>query len=201
MSKYLRCRLIWNTMTSMTAILRARGDGESDRYPSKPEVTAMAKRIVQYYPMLQDKGSKKTSWVTVYAQPYKRLQNVRSPQKTSPDGAHTKKRRVRRDTDDSSDSTVILDCSSDGYSSSISGSKEREIDSPDTENRAAMATWSSPQAFSNKPSDVSSPYSDSLAGTAGDTRGASCPQLRHCPPSPPDPAGVWRPGWASNSWQ
>lgn len=27
----------------------------------------------------------------------------------------------------------------------------------------------------------------SSPGTAGDTRGASCPQLRCCPPSPPDP--------------
>ena len=63
MSKDLRCRLIRNTMTSMIAILRAKGDAESDRYPSKPEVTAMAKRIVQYYPMLQDVG-KKNAWVS-----------------------------------------------------------------------------------------------------------------------------------------
>lgn len=56
MSKELRCRLIRNTMTSMIAILRAKGDGESHRYPSKPEITAMAKRIVLYYPMLQDQG-------------------------------------------------------------------------------------------------------------------------------------------------
>lgn len=67
----------------------------------------------------------------------------------------------------------------------------------------------------------------SSPGTAGDTRGASCPQLRCCPPSPPDPehrhnassqtsrqatdrrgqrgirrayrpAGVWRPGTAAS---
>ncbi|KAL6484017.1 hypothetical protein MHYP_G00088900 [Metynnis hypsauchen] len=83
MSKDLRCRLIRNTMTSMIAILRAKGDG--DRYPSKPEVTAMAKRIVLYYPMLQDRDlSSKNAWVTVYTQLYKRLQNVRSPQKTNP---------------------------------------------------------------------------------------------------------------------
>lgn len=63
MSKELRCRLIRNTMTSMIAILRAKGDGESHRYPSKPEITAMAKRIVQYYPMLQDQGIKNT-WVS-----------------------------------------------------------------------------------------------------------------------------------------
>lgn len=81
MSKELRCRLIRNTMTSMIAILRAKGDGESHRYPSKPEITAMAKRIVQYYPMLQDQGIKNT-WVTVYTQLNKRLQNVRSPPKS-----------------------------------------------------------------------------------------------------------------------
>lgn len=63
MSKELRCRLIRNTMTSMIAILRAKGDGESHRYPSKPEITAMAKRIVLYYPMLQDQGIKNT-WVS-----------------------------------------------------------------------------------------------------------------------------------------
>lgn len=63
MSKDLRCRLIRNTMTSMIAILRANGDGESHKYPSKPEITAMAKRIVQYYPMLQDQGIKNT-WVS-----------------------------------------------------------------------------------------------------------------------------------------
>ncbi|KAL6473701.1 hypothetical protein MHYP_G00172620 [Metynnis hypsauchen] len=61
MSKDLRCRFIRNTMTSMIAILRAKGDG--DRYPSKPEVTAMAKRIVLYYPMLQDRDlSSKNAW-------------------------------------------------------------------------------------------------------------------------------------------
>lgn len=62
MSKDLRCRLIRNTMTSMIAILRAKGDRDSHRYPSKPEITAMAKRIVLYYPMLQDQGHH--TWVS-----------------------------------------------------------------------------------------------------------------------------------------
>jgi len=56
MSKELRCRLIRNTMTSMIAILRPKGDVESHRFPLKPEITAVAKRIVLYYPMLQDQG-------------------------------------------------------------------------------------------------------------------------------------------------
>ena len=64
MSKDLRCRLIRNTMTSMIAILRATGGGESDRYPSKTEITAMAKTAVLYYHMLQDRHLKNT-WVSV----------------------------------------------------------------------------------------------------------------------------------------
>ncbi|KAM3607385.1 uncharacterized protein V6R79_006749 [Siganus canaliculatus] len=130
MSKELRCRLIRNTMTSMIAILRARGDQGSDRYPSKPEITAMAKQIVQYYPMLQDQGLKNT-WVTVFSQLYKRLQNVRSPQKRKPDGSHSKSSKMRRveqphDSDEieSTDSTVILDRSTEG-SSSDSDNKKR----------------------------------------------------------------------------
>lgn len=54
MSKELRCRLVRNTVTSMISILRASHQGEEFQYPSKHEVTAMAKRLVEYYPMLQD---------------------------------------------------------------------------------------------------------------------------------------------------
>ncbi|XP_013865064.1 uncharacterized protein LOC106518350 [Austrofundulus limnaeus] len=136
MSKELRCHLIRNTMTSMIAILRAKGDAESHRYPSKPEITAMAKRIVLYYPMLQDQGLK-NSWVTVFAQLTKRLQNVRSPQKQSQSGRQSKspcsssKRRhldEPYDTDEaiSSDSTIILDQSTD-ETSTDSGSNDKEF--------------------------------------------------------------------------
>lgn len=55
MSKELRCRLVRNTVTSMVSILRASQQGEMVRYPPKHEVTAMAIKIVEYYPMLQDK--------------------------------------------------------------------------------------------------------------------------------------------------
>lgn len=55
MSKELRCRLVRNTVTSMISILRASQQGEDFRYPSKHEVTAMAKKLVEYYPMLWDK--------------------------------------------------------------------------------------------------------------------------------------------------
>ncbi|KAJ8333940.1 hypothetical protein SKAU_G00412590 [Synaphobranchus kaupii] len=130
MSKDLRCRLIRNTMTSMIATLRAKGNEESDRYLSKPEITAMAKRIVLYYPMLQDRDpNNKNTWVTVYAQLYKRLQNVRSPQKTIPGGKHAKKRRLGQPSDsdelDSSDLTIILDCTSEGRSTPNSSRNER----------------------------------------------------------------------------
>ncbi|XP_044031050.1 uncharacterized protein LOC122866018 [Siniperca chuatsi] len=134
MSKELRCRLIRNTMTSMIAILRAKGDRDSHRYPSKPEITAMAKRIVLYYPMLQDQGHH--TWVTVYSQLYKRLQNVRSPQKRTPDGRHskssTKRRCLEQPTDidemDSSDSTIILDGSTEGSGSPGSDPKESDLE-------------------------------------------------------------------------
>ncbi|XP_046714702.1 uncharacterized protein LOC124392061 [Silurus meridionalis] len=83
LSKELRCRLVRNTMTNMVSILRATVEAEDVRYPSKEEITAMAKRLVEYYPMLQDKpGGSKHSWVTLFRQLYKRLQNIRSPQRT-----------------------------------------------------------------------------------------------------------------------
>ncbi|KAI7789478.1 hypothetical protein IRJ41_007726 [Triplophysa rosa] len=57
LSKELRCRLVRNTVTSMISILRASLQGKEVRYPPKHEVTAMAKRIVEYYPILQDKDN------------------------------------------------------------------------------------------------------------------------------------------------
>ncbi|KAJ8414966.1 hypothetical protein AAFF_G00024890 [Aldrovandia affinis] len=51
LSKELLCRLIRNTMTNMISIARAT---EDSRYPSKHEVNAMAKRLVEYYPMIKD---------------------------------------------------------------------------------------------------------------------------------------------------
>ncbi|KAM9456716.1 uncharacterized protein Hap1MRO34_018113 [Clarias gariepinus] len=168
MSKELRCRLIRNTMTSMIAILRAKGDRESHRYPSKPEITAMAKRIVLYYPMLQDQGLH--TWFTVYRQLYKRLQNVRSPQKTNPDGRHSKSSTKRRcleqstDTDEmgSSDSTIILDLSTEESGSPRSDGKESELEGKRRSQslpEEAPSTLSSPDA--NKSADVDSPDTSS----------------------------------------
>lgn len=50
LSKELFCRLIRNTMTNMISIARAT---EDSRYPSKHEVNALAKRLVEYYPMIK----------------------------------------------------------------------------------------------------------------------------------------------------
>ncbi|CAL8348899.1 unnamed protein product [Boreogadus saida] len=148
MSKELRCRLIRNTMTSMISILRAKGDGESHRYPSKPEITA--KTIVRYYPMLQDQDLH--TWLTVYAQLNKRLQNVRSPKKRTPDWRHSKSSTKRRcleqpsDMDEmgSSDSTIILERStegsdSQGSESQLEANKSADVDSPDSYSPAILA--------------------------------------------------------------
>ncbi|KAJ8408719.1 hypothetical protein AAFF_G00253540 [Aldrovandia affinis] len=60
LSKELLCRLIRNTMTNMISIARAT---EDSRYPSKHEVNAMAKRLVEYYPMIKDRSSSSnTEW-------------------------------------------------------------------------------------------------------------------------------------------
>ncbi|KAM4591916.1 uncharacterized protein PAE49_019527 [Odontesthes bonariensis] len=95
MSKELRCRLVRNTATSMISILRASQQGEEVRYPSKHEVTAMARKLVEYYPMLQDKD-KTMKHMSIYKNLHKRLQNVKSPHKRqgpTPERSRTKKRR------------------------------------------------------------------------------------------------------------
>lgn len=60
LSKELFCRLIRNTMTNMISIARAT---EESRYPTKHEVNAMAKRLVEYYPMIKDRSSN-SEWVS-----------------------------------------------------------------------------------------------------------------------------------------
>ncbi|KAG7456399.1 hypothetical protein JOB18_013551 [Solea senegalensis] len=119
MSKELRCRLVRNTVTSMISILRASQQGEEVRYPSKHELTAMARRLVEYYPMLQDKGNT-VKHMTIYNNLHKRLQNIKSPQKRqgpTPERGQTKKRRSidfstidqeEYDADSSGGSTIIL---------------------------------------------------------------------------------------------
>lgn len=66
LSKELRCRLIRNTITSMISIKRAaRGDFQ---YPCSRELTVMAKRLIEYYPMLRDRSAAgQAEWVGGYA--------------------------------------------------------------------------------------------------------------------------------------
>ncbi|TKS64929.1 hypothetical protein D9C73_027721 [Collichthys lucidus] len=95
MSKELRCRLVRNTVTSMISILRASHQGEELRYPSKHEVTAMAKRLVEYYPMLQDEDES-IKHMSMYSYLQKRILNVKTPQKKQgprPERSSSTKRR------------------------------------------------------------------------------------------------------------
>ncbi|CAL8326037.1 unnamed protein product [Boreogadus saida] len=78
MSKDLFCRLIRNTVTSMVAILHASSSCQEQMYPSKIEIRAVAEKIVDYYPMLQDSNM---PYLTVYSKMYKRVQNIKSPRK------------------------------------------------------------------------------------------------------------------------
>ncbi|XP_034417544.1 uncharacterized protein LOC117750430 isoform X2 [Cyclopterus lumpus] len=113
LSKELFCRLIRNTMTNMISIARAT---EDSRYPTKHEVNAMAKRLVDYYPMIKD-GSSNNEWEHVAKKLMKRLSNVRSPKKAK--GPPSKKPRQEVSSDvattdydeDSSTSTIILEWS------------------------------------------------------------------------------------------
>ena len=65
LSKDLFCRLIRNTVTSMVAILRASSSCQEQMYPSKREIQAVAEKIVDYYPMLQD--SSNTPYVSAFS--------------------------------------------------------------------------------------------------------------------------------------
>lgn len=64
----------------MLAIKRANGD--DFKYPCPQELTAMAKRLIEYYPMLRDRSSPSTpEWELVKKQLLKRVQNVTTPKK------------------------------------------------------------------------------------------------------------------------
>ncbi|XP_034069804.1 uncharacterized protein LOC117544657 [Gymnodraco acuticeps] len=66
LSKDLRCRLIRNTVTSMLSIKRAAGDDFN--YPCSRELTVMAKRLIEYYPMLRDRSqTSRAEWVCHYS--------------------------------------------------------------------------------------------------------------------------------------
>ncbi|KAM7423435.1 hypothetical protein PAMA_011140 [Pampus argenteus] len=77
-------------MTNMISIARAT---EDCRYPTKHEVNAMAKRLVDYYPMIKGQASN-SEWEHVAKKLMKRLSNVRSPRKAKgpPSNKHDKTR-------------------------------------------------------------------------------------------------------------
>lgn len=132
LSKELFCRLIRNTMTNMISIARAL---QESRYPSKHEVDSMAKRLVEYYPMLKDNRH-------VAKRLMKRLSNVKSPKKAS---TPSKRRRLTFEKGDSSDfdgdstsssqaSTIILEKSPTTTSTpepSHESSEDEAVSSPD----------------------------------------------------------------------
>ncbi|TKS65151.1 hypothetical protein D9C73_028325 [Collichthys lucidus] len=116
MSKELRCRLVRNTVTSMISILRASHQGEELRYPSKHEVTAMAKRLVEYYPMLQDEDES-IKHMSMYSYLQKRILNVKTPQKKQGPRPERSSSTKRRHTDFSpSDQVEDYDADSSGGS-------------------------------------------------------------------------------------
>ncbi|XP_076853654.1 uncharacterized protein LOC143508959 [Brachyhypopomus gauderio] len=81
LSKELRCRLIRKTVTNMISVLRATVDDFA--YPSKHDIIAMARRLVEYFPMLRDRSVFcKFEWETVTRLLMKRLENVRTPRKS-----------------------------------------------------------------------------------------------------------------------
>nr|XP_020465275.1 uncharacterized protein LOC109965537 isoform X2 [Monopterus albus] len=134
LSKDLHCRLIRNTVTSMISIKRAAGDGF--QYPCTRELIVMAKRLIEYYPMLRDKSAASgAEWEPVKKQLLKRLQNVTTPKKKQ--GATPSSKRPRSlsfqssqetstdETDESTSSTLILGRSSH---SRCSTSEAEELD-------------------------------------------------------------------------
>ncbi|XP_056232240.1 uncharacterized protein LOC130169474 [Seriola aureovittata] len=98
-------------MTNMISIARAT---EDSRYPTTHEVNAMAKRLVEYYPMIKDRSSN-SEWEHVAKKLRKRLSNVRSPRKAKGPPSKKPLQEVSSDvstTDydgDSSAPTIILE--------------------------------------------------------------------------------------------
>ncbi|XP_076603233.1 uncharacterized protein LOC143330488 [Chaetodon auriga] len=127
LSKELRCRLIRNTVTSMISIKRAAGD--DFQYPCSRELTVIAKRLIEYYPMLRDRSAAgRAEWESVKKQLLKRVQNV-TPAKKKQGATPSRKRRrgisfessssleSSADDTESNTSTIILERSPQASSS------------------------------------------------------------------------------------
>ncbi|CAM4598803.1 unnamed protein product [Leuciscus chuanchicus] len=96
-----------NTVTNMVSIMRA--SSTDFMYPSKNDVLAMAKRLVDYYPMLRDDSVNcKHISDSIFKQLMKRLQNIRTPKKKQgPTPQRKKKRRLDFDYDGDSSSCTL----------------------------------------------------------------------------------------------
>ncbi|KAI4796470.1 hypothetical protein KUCAC02_026972 [Chaenocephalus aceratus] len=146
LSKDLRCRLIRNTVTSMISIKRAAGDDFN--CPCSRELTVMAKRLIEYYPMLRDRSqTSRAEWQTVKKQLLKRIQNVTTPKKKQ--GSTPSRKRPRSlsfqsshetstdETDESTASTLILERSPPSRCSAPEAEQlcASETESPQTQAR------------------------------------------------------------------
>ncbi|KAK7127285.1 hypothetical protein R3I94_018472 [Phoxinus phoxinus] len=127
LSKELFCRLIRNTMTNMISIARASSDDY--KYPTKHEVLAMAKRLVEYYPMIKDKSTGSShEWDTVAKKLIKRLSNIRSPVKAK----HPPSKRARVDEEPSA--AVASDCDAESSASTLHLSSPSKSSTPRQDN-------------------------------------------------------------------
>ncbi|XP_056121570.1 uncharacterized protein LOC130099788 [Rhinichthys klamathensis goyatoka] len=133
LSKELFCRLIRNTMTNMISIARASSDDY--KYPTKHEVLAMAKRLVEYYPMIKDKstgsshqGCRQKFWDSVAKKLMKRLSNIRSPVKAK----HPPSKRARLDEEPSA--AVASDYDADSSASTLHLSPPSKSSTPRQDN-------------------------------------------------------------------
>ncbi|KAF4115355.1 hypothetical protein G5714_002844 [Onychostoma macrolepis] len=126
LSKELFCRLIRNTTTNMISIARASSDDY--KYPTKYEVIAMAKRLVEYYPMIKDKSTgSRHEWDTVAKKLLKRLSNIQSPVKAK----QPPSKRARQDREPSA---VASDYDADSSASTVNLSPPSRSSTPRQEN-------------------------------------------------------------------
>ncbi|KAJ4932025.1 hypothetical protein JOQ06_011002 [Pogonophryne albipinna] len=116
--------------------------------PSFRELTVMAKRLIEYYPMLRDRSqTSRAEWETVKKQLLKRIQNVTTPKKKQ--GSTPSRKRPRSlsfqsshetstdETDESTASTLILERSPTSRCSAPEAAQlcASETESPQTQAR------------------------------------------------------------------
>ncbi|XP_029943613.1 uncharacterized protein LOC115385697 [Salarias fasciatus] len=148
LSKELRCRLIRNTVTSMLAIKTAAED--DFQYPCCRELSAMAKRLIEYYPMLRDRtAASGDEWKSVKKQLLKRVQNVTPPKKRQ--GATPSRKRQRAIINESSSKESSTDDSGSTASTLIlERSPQSGGSSPEAEQLDVPASGSGPGGSSGK---------------------------------------------------